>query len=110
MPLLLDCQQPILPEQVPDVPQYERRPLRIVHVRMGASVMLFAHKVQKYLPNCHLECYEKNDAIGGTWYENRYPGCACDIPAHTYTFPWYPNPEWSGYYSYSLKESQSGWV
>ena len=32
---------------------------------------------------------------------NRYPGCACDIPAHTYTFPFEPNPEWSGYYSYS---------
>ena len=39
--------------------------------------------------------------IGGTWWENRYPGCACDIPAHTYTFPFEPNPEWSGYYSYS---------
>lgn len=44
---------------------------------------------------------KKIGLAGGTWYENRYPGCACDIPAHTYTFPSEPNPEWSGYYSYS---------
>lgn len=68
---------------------------------MGASGMLFAHKAEKSLQNYDLVCYEKSDQIGGTWYENRYPGCACDIPAHTYTFPWYPNPDWSGYYSYS---------
>jgi cation diffusion facilitator CzcD-associated flavoprotein CzcO len=30
-----------------------------------------------------------------------YPGCACDIPAHTYTFAFEQNPEWSGYYAYS---------
>lgn len=87
--------------RVPDVPQCTPRSLRIVHVGMGASGLLFAHKVQKYLQNCELVCYEKNDSIGGTWFENKYPGCACDIPAHTYTFPWYPNTEWSGYYSYS---------
>lgn len=63
--------------------------------------MLFAHKAEKFLKDYALVCYEKNDQIGGTWYENRYPGCACDIPAHTYTFPWFPNPDWSGYYSYS---------
>ncbi len=30
--------------------------------------------------------YEKNEDIGGTWLENRYPGAACDIPSHAYTF------------------------
>jgi cation diffusion facilitator CzcD-associated flavoprotein CzcO len=29
---------------------------------------------------------EKSDGIGGTWYDNRYPGCACDIPSHLYSF------------------------
>ena len=33
-------------------------------------------------------------------YENRYPGCACDIPSVVYQFPWRPKP-WSRYYSYS---------
>jgi hydroxyversicolorone monooxygenase len=30
--------------------------------------------------------YEKNNDIGGTWLENRYPGAACDVPSHAYTF------------------------
>lgn len=30
--------------------------------------------------------YEKNEDIGGTWFENRYPGAACDVPSHAYTY------------------------
>jgi cation diffusion facilitator CzcD-associated flavoprotein CzcO len=39
--------------------------------------------------------YEKNPEVGGTWYENQYPGVACDVPAHIYTFTWGPNPSQS---------------
>lgn len=39
--------------------------------------------------------YEKTDRIGGTWRENTYPGIACDVPAHLYTYSFEPNPEWS---------------
>ncbi len=42
---------------------------------------------------------EKDDEIGGTWYNNRYPGCACDIPAHLYSFSFDCNPEWSRMYA-----------
>ncbi|EME83413.1 uncharacterized protein MYCFIDRAFT_59080 [Pseudocercospora fijiensis CIRAD86] len=87
--------------QVPDHPQCEPQRIRIIHVGMGAAGMLCAYKARKMLTNYELVCYEKNDGVGGTWYENRYPGCACDIPAHTYTFPFYPNPDWSGYYAYA---------
>jgi cation diffusion facilitator CzcD-associated flavoprotein CzcO len=38
---------------------------------------------------------EKSEGIGGTWWENRYPGCACDIPSHLYSFSFDLNPEWS---------------
>jgi cation diffusion facilitator CzcD-associated flavoprotein CzcO len=38
---------------------------------------------------------EKNDDLGGTWYENRYPGCACDVPAHLYSFSFERNPDWT---------------
>ena len=38
---------------------------------------------------------EKSDDVGGTWYENRYPGCACDIPSHLYCFSFESNPGWS---------------
>ncbi|KIX10171.1 uncharacterized protein Z518_01252 [Rhinocladiella mackenziei CBS 650.93] len=43
--------------------------------------------------------YEKNPDIGGTWYENRYPGVMCDVPAHIYTFLDIPHPDWSHYYA-----------
>jgi cation diffusion facilitator CzcD-associated flavoprotein CzcO len=45
-------------------------------------------------------CYEKNHDIGGTWLENRYPGCACDIPSVNYQFTW-KIKMWSHYYSYA---------
>jgi cation diffusion facilitator CzcD-associated flavoprotein CzcO len=38
---------------------------------------------------------EKADAIGGTWRDNDYPGCACDIPSHLYSFSFEPNPSWT---------------
>ena len=86
---------------VPEYPQCTPQPLRIIYVGAGAGGILFAHKAERMLENYSLVCYEKNAEIGGTWYENRYPGCACDIPAHTYVFPFEPNPDWSGYFSYS---------
>lgn len=45
--------------------------------------------------------YEKNTDIGGTWLENRYPGCACDIPSHAYTYNFALNPDWPRFFSYS---------
>ena len=38
---------------------------------------------------------EKDDDIGGTWYANTYPGCACDVQSHLYSFSFEPNPDWS---------------
>jgi cation diffusion facilitator CzcD-associated flavoprotein CzcO len=37
---------------------------------------------------------EKADRLGGTWRENTYPGVACDVPAHMYTYSFRGNPEW----------------
>ncbi|MCB1708143.1 MAG: NAD(P)/FAD-dependent oxidoreductase [Halioglobus sp.] len=37
---------------------------------------------------------EKADKVGGTWRENTYPGVACDVPAHMYTYSFQGNPEW----------------
>ncbi|MFK7733362.1 MAG: flavin-containing monooxygenase [Pseudomonadales bacterium] len=40
---------------------------------------------------------EKGDRVGGTWRENTYPGVACDVPSHAYTYSFAPNPEWSDF-------------
>ncbi len=37
---------------------------------------------------------EKADGVGGTWRDNTYPGCACDIPSHLYSISSEPNPNW----------------
>lgn len=42
---------------------------------------------------------DKADGVGGTWFWNRYPGAACDIPSHFYSFSFEPNPDWSRLYS-----------
>lgn len=42
---------------------------------------------------------EKSTDIGGTWRDNTYPGCACDIPSHLYSFSFALNPNWSRMYS-----------
>ncbi len=45
---------------------------------------------------------EKADDVGGTWRDNSYPGCACDIPpAHLYSFSFEPKPDWT--YMWSLQ-------
>jgi cation diffusion facilitator CzcD-associated flavoprotein CzcO len=38
---------------------------------------------------------EKSEDIGGTWWDNRYPGCACDVPSHLYSFSFERNPGWT---------------
>jgi cation diffusion facilitator CzcD-associated flavoprotein CzcO len=38
---------------------------------------------------------ERGDHVGGTWRDNTYPGCACDVPSHLYSYSFAPNGEWS---------------
>jgi cation diffusion facilitator CzcD-associated flavoprotein CzcO len=42
---------------------------------------------------------ERGDDVGGTWHYNTYPGCACDVPSHLYSFSFAPNPGWTETYS-----------
>jgi cation diffusion facilitator CzcD-associated flavoprotein CzcO len=42
---------------------------------------------------------ERATAIGGTWRDNTYPGCACDVPSHLYSFSFAPNPRWTRAFS-----------
>eukprot|EP01006_Ploeotia_vitrea_P053509 TRINITY_DN67796_c3_g1_i3.p1 TRINITY_DN67796_c3_g1~~TRINITY_DN67796_c3_g1_i3.p1 ORF type:complete len:498 (+),score=37.41 TRINITY_DN67796_c3_g1_i3:139-1494(+) len=41
---------------------------------------------------------EKAPEVGGTWWYNKYPGCACDIPSHLYSFSFCPKYDWSKVY------------
>ncbi|HKE81395.1 MAG TPA: NAD(P)/FAD-dependent oxidoreductase [Solirubrobacteraceae bacterium] len=42
---------------------------------------------------------ERAGDLGGTWRDNSYPGCACDVPSHLYSFSFAPNPDWTSTFS-----------
>jgi cation diffusion facilitator CzcD-associated flavoprotein CzcO len=42
---------------------------------------------------------ERASTVGGTWRDNTYPGCACDVPSHLYSLSFAPNPDWSRSFS-----------
>lgn len=58
----------------PNQPIHTERHVRIICVGAGASGLLFAYKLQRSFSNFSLVIYEKNEEVGGTWWENKYPG------------------------------------
>src|ERR1700722_19349624 len=42
---------------------------------------------------------ERRSSVGGTWYDNSYPGCRCDVPSNLYSFSFAPNPYWTETFS-----------
>ncbi len=75
------------------------RHVRIICIGAGASGISLIHTLQQHLTNYEITVYEKNPQVGGTWFENRYPGCKCDIPSHNYQFSFKPNTQWSSFFS-----------
>lgn len=60
---------------------------------MGMAIRLREEGIETFT------IYEKADEVGGTWRENTYPGVACDVPSHLYSFSFEPNPNWSKRFS-----------
>ncbi|KAJ0163186.1 Baeyer-Villiger monooxygenase, partial [Colletotrichum tanaceti] len=42
-----------------------------------------------------VQFFERHHRLGGTWFINQYPGCACDVPSVLYSFSFEPNPNWT---------------
>ncbi len=75
-----------------DVPILEelygvRKKLKIAVLGAGCTGLNILKVAEDNLTNVEIVCYENHEDVGGTWYENRYPGCACDIPSAIYQFP-----------------------
>ncbi|KAL3460223.1 FAD/NAD(P)-binding domain-containing protein [Aspergillus heterothallicus] len=85
--------------RVTEAPLGSTRHLRIVGIGAGMSGINMIRTLRLHVKDYEHIVYEKNPEIGGTWFENRYPGCKCDVPSHNYQFSWRPNPEWSGFFS-----------
>ncbi|KAB2346064.1 flavin-containing monooxygenase [Actinomadura rudentiformis] len=56
---------------------------------LGMAIQLKRHGFHDFV------VLEKSEALGGTWHDNTYPGCACDVPSHMYSFSFELNPGWS---------------
>jgi cation diffusion facilitator CzcD-associated flavoprotein CzcO len=74
------------------------RQLRFIIIGAGMAGMLAGIRL-KERGDHDFTIYEKGDGVGGTWRENHYPGLACDTPAHSYTYSFATNPEWSAFYA-----------
>ncbi len=72
----------------------ESRDLRFIILGAGMSGILSGIKLQEAGLD-DFAIYEKAERLGGTWRENRYPGVACDVPSHLYSYSFAPNPDWS---------------
>ncbi|KAL9073419.1 MAG: hypothetical protein Q9157_004753 [Trypethelium eluteriae] len=66
-----------LEDVIREEPLNTKREIDVVCIGAGVSGLAAAMKVQESMPNCNFDIYEKNGDLGGTWLENRYPGCAC---------------------------------
>jgi cation diffusion facilitator CzcD-associated flavoprotein CzcO len=60
---------------------------------LGAAIRLMQEGIDDFL------VFERAGDVGGTWRDNSYPGCACDVPSHLYSFSFAPNPSWSRSFS-----------
>ncbi|GAA6040905.1 hypothetical protein JCM8097_003180 [Rhodosporidiobolus ruineniae] len=74
--------------------------LKVAVVGAGFSGIIAAIRLDQRLKDkVDLDLFEKNYSVGGTWYENSYPGLACDIPAHVYSLTFEPKFDWSHFYA-----------
>lgn len=71
------------PALISERPIDQPRPLKLIYIGAGISGIVAAIQFLKAVPHLELTIYEKNPELGGTWFENRYPGCACGEPSRT---------------------------
>jgi 4-hydroxyacetophenone monooxygenase len=71
--------------------------LLVAVIGAGMSGLLAAHRLQQ--AGIPFVVLEKNDDVGGTWYENSYPGCRVDNPNHNYSYSFAQRHDWPLHYS-----------
>ncbi|KAJ6520167.1 FAD/NAD-binding domain-containing protein [Mycena sanguinolenta] len=75
------------------------RPMKVVVVGAGFSGIIAGIRFLQRVPNVQLIIYEALGGVGGTWFANKYPGLACDIPAHCYQLTFHEKTDWSSFYA-----------
>ncbi|KAA8915542.1 hypothetical protein TRICI_002281 [Trichomonascus ciferrii] len=68
---------------------------RVLIVGAGVGGIMLGCKMQLQAGFTNYMIYEKNESLGGTWFQNTYPGVGCDVECHFYSFSFNRNPNWS---------------
>ncbi|HVJ55138.1 MAG TPA: NAD(P)/FAD-dependent oxidoreductase [Aliidongia sp.] len=76
----------------PLVPELDAVVIGTGFAGLGMAIKLKQAGIDKFV------VFERGAEVGGTWRDNHYPGCACDIPSHLYSFSFEPNPDWTRMY------------
>lgn len=75
-----------------------RRTVRIAIIGSGFAGLGMGIRLQQ-AGITDFEILERSDDVGGTWRDNRYPGCAVDVQSHLYSYSFAPNPDWTRVYA-----------
>ena len=94
--LSLDSGDPYAQPGIENIPLEKRRAFHVIIIGAGMSGILAAHRLKE--AGIAFTVIEKNGSIGGTWFENTYPGCRVDTPNHVYSYSFKPR-DWPKYYS-----------
>ncbi|KAH9870664.1 hypothetical protein IAQ61_006142 [Plenodomus lingam] len=72
----------------------------VIIVGAGASGIAMACQLKQQLGFDQFRIFDRQAGIGGTWWINRYPGVACDVPAvfYSFSFSFAQNPNWTSFY------------
>ena len=76
------------------LPQDDSAPVSTLIIGTGFAGLGMAIRL-KQEGNSDFLVLERAHSVGGTWRDNTYPGCACDVQSHLYSFSFEQNPEWS---------------
>ncbi|KAL2067282.1 hypothetical protein VTL71DRAFT_1706 [Oculimacula yallundae] len=79
-----------------DASSYTYYPVAIIGA--GESGIAMGCRLKEVLGHDQFRIFDRQSGIGGTWWINRYPGVACDVPAVFYSFSFCPNPKWTTFY------------
>ncbi len=82
--LALQGQDPYAQPSILEVPEEVRAGFRVLVIGAGMSGLLAGVRLKE--ARIPFVIVEKNDEVGGTWYENTYPGCRVDSPNHVYSY------------------------
>jgi cation diffusion facilitator CzcD-associated flavoprotein CzcO len=63
----------------------EHHPIRVAIIGAGLGGIAAAVKLRKRTP-ARFVIFEQSSGVGGTWFDNRYPGCEVDVPSHAYSY------------------------